>query len=348
MSIVHADNFAIYGGDTGKMTNGLYGGVSNCSLIADPDGVSPGVVLQTNTGNGGGVMPLPVASGRVGMSKRVWLNQLPGESGARQCPFTFFDLGDGNPFAIICVEPTGALTVGRPSGGGMINLATTPGPVITANAWWHIEVAVEASTGSCEIRVEGVPVLDVTGLAFTYAGDTYRVGWSGRFGVAPMSPHSMKDFVVWDDNGTQNIDFLGAVIVYQLDPVSDVTIGGWVPSTGAVAWDILDTATPGEAPYVAADATPPAPIVENLSNLPADITSVKALVTLVRAKKVDGGDGNLQISMLSGGDASNGADRPITAAMTYWRDVHEIDPDTGFPWSPAAVDLATMQIDRTV
>lgn len=100
--------------------------------------------------------------------------------------------------------------------------------------------------------------------------------------------------------------------------------------------------------FISADNAPPSPYVSELSNLPADVTSVKALMTRVRAAKTDGGDGSLQVSVVSNGDIGSGANRPITTSQTYWSDVFQTDPDTSAPWLPSAVDLAQLQLDRTV
>ena len=69
---------------------------------------------------------------------------------------------------------------------------------------------------------------------------------------------------------------------------------------------------------------------------------------MVRARKIDGGDANLQTSLISGGDVDPSADRPITTTFTYWYDISETDPDTGNAWTPASFDAANVEIDRTL
>lgn len=99
--------------------------------------------------------------------------------------------------------------------------------------------------------------------------------------------------------------------------------------------------------FLSAPNPPPLPYVGELTNLPPDVTSVRALITRVRAQKSDGGDGSLQTSLISGVDTANGTDRPITTALTYWSDIFELDPATGAPWTPVAADAAQLQINRT-
>lgn len=105
---------------------------------------------------------------------------------------------------------------------------------------------------------------------------------------------------------------------------------------------------PQDLSYLSADDTPPAPMQFALQDLPPDVTSVRAILPVVRARKIDGGDGNIQTSLISNGDFANGADRPITTAFTYYFDVDELSPDTGNPWTPVEFDAATSQISRTL
>ena len=86
----------------------------------------------------------------------------------------------------------------------------------------------------------------------------------------------------------------------------------------------------------------------DFENLPPDITSVRGLMTLVRASNSDGGDGKLQTSLVSAGDLANGADRQITTAETYWYDISELNPDTGVAWTPANTDSANIRFNRTL
>ena len=157
----------------------------------------------------------------------------------------------------------------------------------------------------------------------------------------------VKDLVVSNDLGTENVGQLGTVRVVNLVTTADVGLGGWTPSTGTTGYNILDNNPPNEAIYLAADSTPPAAMEFALADLPDDISSVKAVVSYVYAKKTDGGDGTLQVSMVSNAAESNGTDRAITTGSNFWRDVHEIDPDTTTAWTRVSVNAATLKIDRT-
>lgn len=359
MSLVHADNFSIYGSNAqGGVANALDGvyasiqstGGGSTGFVTDPDGVSGGLVLNLSGSGASCRYVLQNPTEKVGVAQRVWLEILPTLSGQIASPVQWRDASN-DTIAYIMITTTGAIRayVRNAANSAFDLVGDTVVPVVTAAGWYHIEAAFEASTvavGTMEVRVEGVTVLDVENID-TYTGTVFQLAQSTSTQAGGAPAMHFKDYVVWDSDGSLNNDFVGSVIVAELTPNSDVTAGGWT-STGANIYGVLDNLPPSDAAYISASDAPPAPCEVGLTNLPPDITSVRGLVTYVRAAKVDGGDGQLQIGLRSGAALGNGTDRPITAAQIYWRDVFEEDPNTNAPWTPGAVDAATMVIDRTV
>lgn len=106
---------------------------------------------------------------------------------------------------------------------------------------------------------------------------------------------------------------------------------------------------PTDPSYIEADDTPPDPAVFTMTDLPPDVTSVRALIPIMRAMKTDGGDCNVQAGLSPDNVAwANGADEPMTTAFTYyWSPIHT-NPDTGFPWTPGEVNDAYVRVNRTL
>lgn len=349
MAIEHADSFDIYGTDSTLLTDGVYAeidvGVSG-GLKPDPDGLSTQRCLFQN----GGVLryALQTPTDVVGMSRRVWFSDLPSDAGAEPILFYWADI-DNVSIAFVKVQTNGAIKFEVV--GGLTY--STNVPVITAEAWWHVECRLEVSTtgtGKFELRVEDVPVIEETGLTFNNS-TIYQCKTGSEVSVIGAYTSSyMKDLVIWNDLGSDNTDFLGPVRVINLWPESDVTVGGWEAVPSGDGHEILDNNPPLNSQYML--ATPDAvdvPMQYGMTDLPDDITSVKGVMTFVRARKIDGGYGQLQISMAGTGAAeSAGTDRPITAGYVYWRDVHERDPGTGAAWSRVGVNDSQLKINRTL
>lgn len=349
MAIEHADSFDVYGTDASLLTDGVYAEASlgfGGGPGTDPDGLSTQKALFMNGGPLRYALQTP--TNVVGMARRVWLPHLPSNHEAEPILF-YWSTINNVPAAYVKVHTNGALKLEVV--GGLTY--TTNVPVITAEAWWHVECRAAFSSvgsGSFELRVEGITVLDED--TIDYSVDVVHQCLVGTE-VSPsgaVTEQWMKDLVIWNDLGTDNTDFLGPVRVINLMPDADDDLGGWTPSTGAQGYPILDNNPPLNTQYMV--GTPAAvddPMAFGLTNLPDDITAVKGVLTFVRARKIDGGYGALQTSMIGTGDAeSPGADRPITAGYVYWRDVHERDPGTDAPWTRVAVNASKIKIDRTL
>ncbi len=358
MSILHADNFSIYGTTVGLMLNGIYSQNDGCALVADPDGVSGGHVLRpgwngldnTNTN-----WRYPFQSGPAavaGAAFRMWNSTLPNDASLASTIMEWRNNAN-HAIASFGVLPTGALRLQI----GVINIDTDV-PRVTATGWYHTEIRLESlgvNSTKYEIRVEGITVLQGTEATQPSGNFSQLAAFHVEIG-GHAQQYFIKDLVIWNGAGTENNDFLGSVLVTELALLSDIALN-WTPSAGTNGFSILDNIPPNDAIYLAAPAsaaippTFPAPYVASLSDLPVSATSVKAVITFVRAAKSDGGDGSLQVGLISdptGAPATVlGANRPITVAQTYWRDVFEEDPKTNAPWAPGAVNSAYMQINRT-
>jgi len=358
MAILHADNFSIYGTDTSFMTDGVYSEISGLDgttvfLSPDPDGVSSGYTLHTKGGSFGARLALPSSVTTLGLAGRLYMPALPFVDG-----FVLGGYGPGyafrdalnNVIMYLYVTTTGAIQVKLANG---TLLGGTTGPVVAAGSWYHVEakVSISATVGTVEVRVEGDTVISETSLN-TGTSPIAQVSVGAKdYGSSVVMECYWKDFVVWDTSGTLNTDFLGSVFVTTLSPTGDTSLN-WTPSTGTTGYQILDNIPPVDSQYIsAADSPIPAAYQGSLSNLPSTVTSVKALLTYVRAGKSDGGDGSLQVSLVSDPSGTpatvDGADRPITTSQSYWKDVFEADPKTSTYWLPSAANDADIKINRT-
>jgi hypothetical protein len=343
--ILFADTFNTYGTDTNLMLDGLYALTFNVSLDLDPAGSGTHVLRAATSALTGYLTRrvFPALRTTVGAGFRLWLDGLPPTT-SHIPAFVFLDGSNGQQVAFT-VDVIGRIVAHTGSGGGA-QIGITSGPVVTANAWNHIEVKAVASltVGSVEVRVNGVPVLTVAGV---------NTG-TGYFQFALENPASainynyyIKDLVVWDSTGTYNTNFLGSVNVIDLLPDADVVFP-WTPSSGATGFNLISDLPPSDASYIAAGFPAPAASLFSVQNLPADVTSVKAAIVCVRSEKIDGGDGNIQAGLKSGASTGLGTDRPVTVAFTYYQDLFEVDPATAAPWSPTAINNVQLQLNRTV
>lgn len=347
MSIQFMDNFQFYGTSTTNMLDGLPWSSIAGSLTTDPDPNATGNVLRvtataTNSNTNDTRLALPTVTDVVGCGFRFYMNTLPSSSGTRPSILAYRDLSNGKIYDWL-IETNGSLSLY--DGGTLID--TTTNPVMAPKSWFHYEFLMDLSTGAYEARIEGVSVLSGTGL--TSLENIYTLGFSSRqdFTSNTNAQNYMKDFVIWDDAGSSNNTFLGPVAVFLLLVDGDVS-SGWTRSTGSTDYGLLDETTPDDADYIYAGDPPPAASIMTLGDLGSEIVGVRGLQMMARAKKSDGGDATLQLSLLSNGSEDLGSSHAVTTGFKYWYDISELDPDTGALWDPIAVNAATIKVNRTV
>ena len=351
----------LYGTSAAAMTDGAWSNVVTTRLSNDPDPSigSTGKVLDIGwSGTNGYVRyALPSAQATVGIARRFFVAGLPtNRAGPRV--FVWRNAGNGI-IAYIYVTTTGGIGFVNSSSDSAAPTYETAGPVITANSWWHIEAKLICGTSSnatIEVRVNGVTKIVQTGFSTSSATCSSVSMERGDYGSTIGGQSFCKDFVLWDGTGSQVNDFQGTVNVYYQPPTVDVTSGGWTLSSGTSISSLIGiVGPPVDTSYIAASSVLPVAAQIKLGALPADITSVRFVIPLVRAAKVDGGDGNIQISLTPDGvNFDNGPNTPVTTAFTYWGNstapfVSHLNPLTGTAWTP--VDFATgviMKINRTV
>src|SRR5882672_4646238 len=302
MAIEHCDNFSIYGGGdfVYNLTNGVYAEyfvpTVNLFLASDPDGLSSGHVLSLAGGNNAAYLRYVMSSSQTtfGQACRIWLTQIPSNSSAIVCIFNVRDTSN-TVIARGQFNTVGGIDIYNSAG---TKLGGSSGPVVTANGWWHIEskIVINGASSSVEVRVEGATVVSLTGINLGTSPIAQCALYNNNNGGGTSFT---KDLVWWNGSGSHNTDFLGSVIVAMLSPSADVALN-WTPTGGSTGAGILDNIPPQDGvQYLTALNPPPAAYVCSLTDLVADVTSVKCIMTMVRAQKTDGGDASLQIGVIS-------------------------------------------------
>lgn len=359
MSIQYMDGLQIYGGVTSRIVEGTpWAGFTvfdSSGLVIDPSGETTDYMLRIfGDGPTEYRMVLPASRTKVGLAQRVYLSGLPVDNDGRP---VFAEMRDESNDLIYSwvISPTGRIQLIQGPPATYIDRVTvdeTTSPVVGVGVKTHIEVVIDIITGEYECRVEGITVMSGTDpsppVGFTEVG---IVAWSMAwfYNETPAADKRMfiQDIILWDDQGTQNNDFIGPVTIYTLPVDGDVS-SGWTPSTGTTQYTLLDELNPDDADYISASDALPAAAIFTFQDLPDDVVAVRALQTVVRARKTDGGEGQLQVSLISGMDTDLGANRPVAVSTAYYYDVSELDPATAALWIPLDVDNADIQLNRTV
>jgi hypothetical protein len=358
MAAIWADDFSRYGtGEAGRlaMLDGLVyarlGLFGRPAVSPDPNDDVRAYLMGNDpftwTQDFRIALPTAVTSGSCGVAFRAWLSQLPG-SGSDRSALAGFQRADGVYIVYMRIEQNGAITVQGRVSGVETQVFDSINPIVSPASFNHYELVHDKTSGEGSVYVNGVLRASYTGV--DTADNLVFVNMSARNGPS-IPTHSVwiKDLYLWNSSGAQNNSVAGTVIVRRYKPDGDNTLGGWVPSTGTTGSNLLAKDAPNDTTYLSADDAPPSPMSFTLENLPPDVTSVRCLISVVRVRKIDGGDADVQVGLSPNAtDWDNGADRPMTSAFAYYFDVSELDPAVAGPWSPLAFDGAFIRVDRTL
>lgn len=237
MAIIWADDFSMYGDTDAPMLDGLYAGTPTVSISDDPAGSGvPTMRVSSNTnGDGYARMVLPSSQLTIGAALRFYISGLPTSSSLQPGPIQFRSAANGI-LVTINVGPDGRISAyygGNGDGASGTLLGTTSVPVITSNAWPHIEAKVffDAAVGTVEVRVNGAVVLDLENLNIgsTPCGQFYC------FNDSDNPAYYIRDLVIWDGTGSVNNDFIGQCSVFYRKPIATLAPGGWISNADADA-----------------------------------------------------------------------------------------------------------------
>ncbi len=219
----------------------------------------------------------------------------------------------------------------------------TSSVALTTGTWYYIEIkaTIHDTTGSVELRVDGVTVASATGIdtrnGATGVIDNLAVAWANS-GTSQLS--YFDDLYVCDQSGLVNNDFLGDVRVQAILPNgngnSSVLVGSDGNSTDNYllvdenppnTTDYVESSTPGDKDtYAFADVSPTS-------------GTVHAVQVLPYAVKTDAGARSIvSVARLSGTEVDSAA-KTLSTTWRYLSDIRETKPGGG-AWSISDVNAA--------
>lgn len=345
MALLWCDGFDHYG-TVGNLTEGVYAESSGANLnTSNPRTGTHALSLV------GGTLRRILGGPKigVGIGAAFFYMTLPSSNNTSRI-FDFRDAANSLQLSIGC-QSTGVIEVKRGTLAGGTSLGVTASPVIVAGAYQHIEAfaVFDNSTGSVEVRVNGVTVFSVSGVdtVNTANVECSQVAISGGAGTTNVL---IDDLFCYDDTGSANNTFIGDRRVITLFPNADTAQADWTAVGAASGYQAIDEANPdGDTSYITAGPPgSPGPISEfALQDLPGGVSAINGVVIVEFARKTEAGPANTQWSLVSGASETAGADNPMTEVYTYRQNVFEVDPASAAPFTPAEVDGLIIKVERT-
>lgn len=226
-------------------------------------------------------------------------------------------------------------------------LGSTPNNTFLNATWHHVEIKVfvHDTTGTVEVRIDGVTQLTLTSQD-TRNGGTGVVDniWWGANSGAAANLH-VDSLYIMDTTGSVNNDFVGPCRVSLLLPTSDGATEEWDRSTGSDSFALLDEATPnGDTDYIESDVDNERTLL-GMGDLPAGADSIFAVQLSSYARKGDAGAAEFRQGIRSDSSDGAGSDKVLAETYAVYLDVIELDPDGSVAWTPSAVNAAEVFVD---
>ena len=294
-----------------------------------------------------------------GLAYHFSIASLPTAEGATSgSPPTFYNLASfqdaANANQLIFVLGTdGAVVAYRGINYASMLFTTLLGrsaPCITANTYQHLEfkVKIDNSTGTLEVRVNGVTVLNLSGIdtQATANAETSQVimgtGW-----LLPGGAHADIDNLhTWDTvAGEGPTDFVGNACVIRRTFNADTAIADWAKSTGGTGYTLIGDAS--DASYISS-ATVNDKSAFGMANMAANVAGVVYMQLNFRGLKSDSGNCSVAPAFESAGSETLLSAQALTVAQTWRWGILAHDPHTGAAWAKAAADAATVGLKRTL
>lgn len=218
------------------------------------------------------------------------------------------------------------------------------GLVYVLNSWFWLETKVTAGqgNGSIEVKIQGSTVVLAENLNIL----PVRVTTIGKTGAPVTTTTQYDDWVVWDDTGLINNNFMGDTFVLVAPPEADGTPSDWTPSSGVDRFSRVNTLAPNDETFISADTVGQTQEFSHTSlNLP--VGAVSAIAVQTRAFKNDAGSADYRLGVASGSSTGMSNDIALATGVVSHTHIQNIDPATGLPWTQASAQSARLRIERT-
>lgn len=242
----------------------------------------------------------------------------------------------------------GALALYRGSRTGT-QIAVSSTASLTAGAYRHIEVGIvmNGSTGSVEVRVDGVTVADLTQASphdTTTTANNYATGIRFGEGGSVTSTLSIDDLTVCNGSGLLCNDFLGDVKAQIKLPNGAGTYQQFTPSTGSDHDALVD-----EVPQDSTDYNFSSTLGHKETYTLSALSGLVGIVAVQLNNYVHKSDAGLAIAqnlIKSGTTELNGPDFAASTSSFYSTTAYETDPDTSAAWVQAGVDALEAGVEN--
>jgi hypothetical protein len=353
MSLIHFEPFELYGsanGSTGapagpqalmQQRGYTYGTVSTSLVTTNTRTGS--ICMQAGAGNNPQWMQYAfTARTTIGCGVAMRIAQIPNTTISQELfqGIRFGTVADSFHIRVL-LDVDGTIRISQ---AGTTRATSAPNVIVAGSYQW-IEAKIVTGTGTAtvEVRVNGTTVATATGL--TIASIT-RVTL-GHNGTSNAQAANYDDWIIWDNAGTENNDWMGDTFLIVAPPNADTAVNDFVPSTGTDRWALIDEAAPNDADFLTANAAGATQELSTTTPLLPVTGAVVAVASLVRALKTDTGVSTITHGIAVGGSSNVSAGINLGTGAAVYAHIAERNPDGNVAWTQTTAQAARLRMQRT-
>jgi hypothetical protein len=207
--------------------------------------------------------------------------------------------------------------------------------------WFYFEVKITfATNGSWTVRINKQIVRSVSGINTIQSSNSYANKIEISAGSQSSSnPIYWDDYYICDTTGTYNNDFLGDIKVVTVYPNAEGSLLQWTPSSGTTHYTLVDEATPNDDTDYLYTSTVGATETANFQDVSL-VGSIAGIMHVACIRKDDAGTRTAALICKIGSNVYEGNEISIGNSYTFLKQIREVDPSTGLPWSITGFNAA--------
>lgn len=215
---------------------------------------------------------------------------------------------------------------------------SNPG-VIKSSVWQYIEIKVTIGLlGSIAINLNGKQIFDVKDVNLqSSAGNAYCTNIT--YSVPGDTKGFIDDLYIFDQNGSQNNDFLGKWDIDTLVPVADGINKDFTPSTGTAHWSLVNDNIPNASSYVTGSLSGNKDTYK-FSSIPTNTSKIYGVQISNLAVKDNVGSLAAANLIISDGITSQSTSQEISNTESSYLSIVELDPATNAAFTALAINNA--------
>jgi len=204
----------------------------------------------------------------------------------------------------------------------------------TPNVWnWvSIKVVTHSTTGSIEVKVNGVTRLSLTGI--NTRGQTSN-NYVNKIGVGVTGNDVYMDDMVWMDNSGSTLnDHLDEVTIRTYYPTANSTPMDWTASAGSQYTCIDEAQHNSDTDYISSSTVGHESLFTT-GSMPSNMSDIKAIQVGIVSRKDDASTRLLRSLIKPGSTIYESSDMTQISTYAYYSQIYTTNPDTSVAWTPS-------------